>query len=75
MGSLVVCRDDCVQAERDNSHLYFYLGRIQRGKIFPGFVGGCCISCIHFPCPAEMSSGYVPDYSMFCALIGRDDTV
>lgn len=49
------CCNHCVQGGRDNSYLCSYLGRIQRGKIFPGFVGGCCISCIHFPCTTEMS--------------------
>lgn len=55
MGGLHECRNDCVQGEGDNSYLYSYLGRIQWGKIFTGFVEGCCISCIHFPCPAECS--------------------
>lgn len=31
----------------DNSYLYSDLGRIQRGKILTGFVGGCCVSCVH----------------------------
>lgn len=38
MGGLDECCDDCVQGEEDNSYLYSYLGRIQRGKIFTGFV-------------------------------------
>lgn len=74
-GGLDVRRSHCEQAKWDNSHLCSYLGRIQRGKVLTGFVGGCCISCIHFPCPAEMSLGYVPDYSVFCVVIGRSSMV
>lgn len=74
IGGLEEHSNDCVHAERDNSYLYSYLGCIQWSKMLTSFVGDCCISCIPFLCPTEMSLGYVPDYSMFCVLIGQNDT-
>ena len=46
-------RCDCVQRAANHLYLCSHIGCIQRGNIFTSFVGGRCVSCIHFPRPAE----------------------
>lgn len=73
MGGLDESRHDCVPGEGDNSYLFPYLGRIQQN------IHRLCWRLLYFMYSFSMSRsmflGYVPDYSMFCILIGQKDMV
>lgn len=49
MGSLYKCGNDCVQEQRDKSHLYSNLGRIHWSKILTGFAGKLFSFILSFP--------------------------